>query len=125
MILPLKMARMRENKIAGVPDHIIQSEVIYYPYNNWSVGLNLRWQPSDTWVDHLNSESVKQDAYYLLGLKSNYQYQDDLNFFIELNNITDQIYQSAYVIRGQSAPDLPTFIPGAGFNLSAGISLNW
>ncbi|WP_022940406.1 TonB-dependent receptor family protein [Psychromonas hadalis] len=113
------------NQIAGVPNHLIQTELSYLPIKNWSLSTNLRWQPTDTWVDHLNSESVKQDAYFLLGLKSSYQYNQTFKLFIEFNNITNETYQSAYVIRGQSAPDLPTFIPGAGFNFSAGFSVNW
>ena len=112
-------------RIAGIPFHLIQTELGYQPVNEWYLGANVRWQPQDTWVDHLNTDSVKQDAYFLLGLKSSYQYNKQFNMFIELNNITNETYQTSYAIRGQGAPDLPTFIPGAGFNVSAGLMFNW
>ncbi|GAA3922847.1 TonB-dependent receptor family protein [Litoribacillus peritrichatus] len=113
------------NRIAGIPTHLIQAEFGYRPTHQWYLGANVRWQPEETWVDHMNTESVQQDAFFLLGLKTSYKPSDLLNVFIELNNVTDETYQTSYAIRGQGAPDLPTFIPGAGFNFSTGMKVSW
>ena len=89
------------------------------------MGSNLRWQIKDTYIDHMNTKSVQQDAYYLLGLESSYKINKNIRIFLDLNNITDKTYQTAYVVRGQSAVDLPNFIPGAGFNFSTGFVYTW
>ncbi|RXK14628.1 hypothetical protein CP965_04070 [Halarcobacter mediterraneus] len=111
--------------LAGVPKHLIQAEFGYWPNSSWYLGANLRLQPEKTYIDHYNTESTKQDAYYLLGLETSYNITKNLRLFLDLNNITDEVYQTAYVVRGLSAPDLPNFIPGAGFNLTAGLVYKW
>lgn len=113
------------NSLAGVPVHLIQTELGYWVNNSWYLGTNLRYQPKDTYIDHLNTKGIEQDSYYLLGLETSYQVNDKLRVFLDLNNITDKDYQTAYVVRGQSATDLPNFIPGAGFNFSTGLVYKW
>ena len=113
------------NSIAGVPEHLVQLELGYQPNRSWIFESNFRWQPNSTWVDHANTSDLTQDAFLLIGLKTQYQPQRSLKLFIELNNITDQAYQTAYVVRGQGAEDLPTFIPGAGFNFNTGLAIQW
>ena len=110
------------NQIAGIPEHLAYTELAYH-IGNFYIAPNIRWQPSDTYVDHSNTQT--QDSYALLGLKAAYQPSDSLRFFADFKNITDERYESTYVIRGISAANQPTFLPGSGFNVMAGMEFTW
>ena len=111
------------NQIAGIPEHLGYTELAYHIGNNFTIAPNLRWQPSDTYVDHSNT--LTQDSYVLLGLKAAYQPVKSLRLFADLKNITDTRYESSYVIRGISSATQPTFLPGSGFGIMAGIEFTW
>ncbi|MCP4325149.1 MAG: TonB-dependent receptor [Alteromonadales bacterium] len=111
--------------LAGVPVHLMLAEIAYQPRDNINLSIDMRWQPIETYVDHANTKSEQQDTFLLIGLKGSYQPNDKTNFFIEIKNISDEIYQTSYAIRGQTAPGLPTFIPGVGRSFSAGIEFKW
>lgn len=111
------------NQIAGIPEHLGYTELAYHLGNKFTIAPNIRWQPSDTFVDHSNT--LLQDDYLLLGLKAAYQPTKSLRIFADLKNITDTRYESTYVIRGISSVNQPTFLPGSGFNVMAGMELSW
>lgn len=118
--------RYDKKRIAGVPVHLFYSEVGYGFSETLSLNLNVRWQPKETYVDHTNA-GLTQDSYTLLGAKLIWQPTASTNFFIDAQNLTGETYQTAYVVRGFSAddPNVPTFIPGSDFNLSAGLTFHW
>lgn len=93
------------NQIAGIPEHLGYTELAYH-IGKFYIAPNVRWQPSDTYVDHMNTQ--KQDSYMLLGLKAGYQPTKSLRFFADFKNIADKNYQVSYVIRGISAENQPT-----------------
>ncbi len=111
------------NQIAGIPEHLGYTELAYHIGDKFYIAPNIRWQPSDTFVDHSNTQV--QEDYFLLGLKVAYQPSKSIRFFADLKNITDEVYQSTYVIRGISAVNQPTFLPGTGFNVMIGMELAW
>lgn len=112
------------NRIAGIPVHLIQGE-LDYALNNWRITPNFTWQPTSTYTDHMNTDVNTQDPYFLLGLKIGYEPQRALELFLDINNVTNTDYQTAYAIRGQGAPELPTFIPGPGINAILGATYSW
>lgn len=111
------------NQIAGIPEHLGYTELAYHIGDKFTIAPNIRWQPSDTFVDHSNT--LVQDSYILLGLKTAYQPIKSLRFFADLKNITDKNYQSSYVIRGISSAAQPTFLPGSGISVMAGAEFTW
>lgn len=113
------------NNIAGVPVHLIQASVDYSFLESWRLSPNFTWQPLETFTDHMNTSENSQDPYFLLGLKLGYQPNHQFQIFAEINNLTNTTYQTAYAIRGQGAPDLPTFIPGPGINGIIGARYSW
>lgn len=119
--------RYEGNHIAGIPIHLLQAELKYWIGGKFSMAPNVRWQPVATDADHVNF--MEQDPFTLWGMKFGYQPRQDLRFFAVLNNLSDETYQTSYVIHGSAADasgDLvPTFIPGTGFNFSAGMVLQW
>ncbi|MGB6103947.1 MAG: TonB-dependent receptor [Pusillimonas sp.] len=125
-----KGGRYDGNRIAGVPVHLISGEVSYQPNNQWSFSLNTRWQPQDTHIDHYNG-GLKQDAYMLLGANITWQPSKQWELYVDLHNITNETYQTAYVVRGLSAEDAssglssPSFVPGPTFHVFAGLRFSW
>lgn len=111
------------NQIAGIPEHLGYAELAYHIGDKFMIAPNMRWQPSDTYVDHSNTQV--QDDYALLGLKVSYQPSKSLRFFADLDNILDKTYQTTYVIRGISAANQPTYLPGSGFSAVAGLEFTW
>lgn len=117
-------------RIAGVPVHLIAAELGYRLSAACTVGINARWQPKDTHIDHYNG-GLEQDAYLLLGANLTYQPSPRWKLFVDLHNLTNETYQTAYVVRGLSAEDAssglsaPSFVPGPEFHLSAGVTYQW
>ncbi|MFV0505034.1 MAG: TonB-dependent receptor domain-containing protein, partial [Lachnospirales bacterium] len=107
------------NQIAGIPKQTIFLELEYKLAESFIVAPNLKIQPDDNWADHLNT--IKQDSFHLWGLKLAYNPKPNLNLYMNFNNLADKVYSSTYAIRAESTADLPTFLPGDGFNYSFGI----
>ena len=78
-------------KLAGVPVHLIQAELGYWPNSSFYMGSNLRWQIKDTYIDHMNTKSVQQDAYYLLGLESSYKINKNIRIFLAFTSLKIKI----------------------------------
>lgn len=118
--------RYDKKRVAGIPVHIIYNEIGYHLSASTSFNLNARWQPEKTYVDHANS-GLSQDPYALLGAKILWKPNNNMDFFIDAQNLTNETYQIAYVVRGFSAddPNVPTFVPGPSINLSAGFNFYW
>ncbi|UZE97060.1 TonB-dependent receptor family protein [Alkalimarinus alittae] len=111
------------NQIAGIPEHLGYVELAYQPNDKILIAPNMRWQPSDTYVDHSNTQV--QDAFMLLGIKASYKATDAFRLYADLDNINDETYQTSYVIRGISDVNQPTFLPGQGFSFSVGATYSW
>lgn len=109
------------NQIAGIPKQTIYLELAYNLGDYLLISPNLKIQPDDNYVDHVNSEDLKQDAFTLLGLKLSYQSTPKLSFYADFKNLTDETYNSSFAIRAESSAGMPTFLPGDGFNYSFGM----
>ena len=107
------------NQIAGVAEHMAQLE-LRYQYGNFYIAPSVKWQIDDTPIDHANNQF--QDSYTLLSLQIAYQLNKQLKVYLDGQNLTDEIYQTSYVIRGFSAEQQPSFLPGFGTSVSLGIN---
>lgn len=111
------------NNIAGIPEHMISAE-LGYRMGEWDLSTNLRWMPEETAVDHENG--LYQDDYAIWGLEADYQPASKAwRGFVRVDNITDETYASAFVIRNRSSAAQPTFLPGNGRSISAGVQLKF
>jgi len=108
------------NQIASVPKHLISSELLWNT-GHFRLGPTVRWQPSDTPTDHINTPSAYQDGYALLGFKLDYRAPDQRwSVFLHADNLTDRNYASSTIVSGKSAQS--SFLPGVGRNASLGVS---
>ncbi len=112
-----------DNQIAGVPKQTIYVEMAYKLGNTFYIAPNVKIQPDDNYADHSNT--IKQDSFTLYGVKLAYKPTSNLSFFTDFNNITDEKYESTFVVRGKSGMASPTFLPGDGFNASIGLKYTW
>ncbi len=119
--------RFDGNQIAGIPKHLLQAELKYRMPNRITITPNIKWLPENTPADHINV--TFQDAYALWGLKLAWESSKSLRFFADFDNLSNETYQTSYVIHGSAVDDngnlVPTFIPGAPFNFSVGMVMQW
>ena len=112
------------NRIAGVPRHLINAEVLWRVATGagvWRMGPSLRWMPTDTPTDHANTAGSEQDAYALLGFKLEWK-SGPWTAYLQADNLTDRRYASSYAIRNQATAAQPGYLPGLGRNVAAGVS---
>jgi len=110
-------------QIAGIPEHLLQAEISFTTDSGFYIAPNIRWQPDDAPVDHANTQY--QDDHLLVGIKASYQVNDDMRIYLDAQNLTDETYQTSYVIRGFSSGSQPTFLPGFGPSISVGLQMNF
>lgn len=109
-----------DNKqIAGIPTHMMQLE-LRYQLDKLYIAPSVQWQIDDTPIDHANNQF--QDSYALFSLQIAYQVNKKLKVYFDGQNLTDETYQTSYVIRGFSAEQQPSFLPGFGTTASIGIN---
>jgi iron complex outermembrane receptor protein len=111
------------NQIAGVPKQTVYLELAYNLGDIFFIAPNIKLQPNDNYADHSNS--MKQDSFSLIGLKLSYKPKANLTLYTNLNNLTNEVYESTYVVRGKSDEGTPTFLPGDGFNYTFGIKYSF
>jgi len=111
------------NEIAGIPRQTLFVELSYSLGDYFTIAPNLRMQLDETYVDHKNMQA--QDTFELLGLKMSYSPTTNLSLYADLRNLTDEVYEASFVVRGASGPAAPTFFPGAGVNGTLGIKYTW
>lgn len=118
-----EQGKYQGNQIAGLPKHFTQLELAYTTAQGLLIAPSIKWQPDRTAIDHANTQY--QDKFLLLALKFAYQVNEDWRVYADIENLTDKIYQSSYVIRGLSQPQQPSFLPGIGRSISVGVQFKW
>ncbi|CBL46373.1 TonB-dependent receptor protein [gamma proteobacterium HdN1] len=108
------------NTIAGVPKNLVAAELLFRQ-GGVKLGPNVRWVPDDNPVDHENT--LGQGRYFVLGFAIDALYRDFLRGYINFDNVLDKTYNASYVVRARSNEYLPTFLPGNGFGVTAGVQL--
>jgi iron complex outermembrane receptor protein len=106
-------------QIAGIPEHMAQWE-LRYQSGGFYIAPSVKWQIDDTPIDHANNQF--QDSYTLLSIQMAYQVNKQLKVYFDGQNLTDETYQTSYVIRGFSAEQQPSFLPGFGTTFSLGVN---
>lgn len=109
------------HRIAGVPRHLLSAEILYRS-GGLRIGPNLRWMPAATETNHANTPGTQQDSYALLGFKVDYQLNKHWQAYVQGDNLTDKTYASAFVIRNTASAADPTFLPGNGRSVTAGVN---
>jgi iron complex outermembrane receptor protein len=108
-----------DNELPGVPRHLYRAELRYaHPSGGW-VAPNVEWVPQAYYVD--NANTLKTDAYVLLGVRAGWEFANGLSAFIEGRNLADTKYIATASIIPRATPQSELFDPGNGRSVYAGL----
>jgi iron complex outermembrane receptor protein len=113
-----------DNRIAGLPEHLVRGELMWENDSGWYAGPTFEWVPVESWIDHRNTFSA--DAYALLGFKFGRRVEQGISWFVEAKNLTDERHAATTgVIENARGKDQRQFLPGDGRGVFAGIECRW
>jgi iron complex outermembrane receptor protein len=106
-------ARYGNNQLAGVPRHLLASELRLDGRAGWYLGANLRWVPEGPFVDYANT--TKAPGYDLWGLTAGWQLTPALRLFGSVENLFDTRHiANVATVSDQSRERANAFTPGQG-----------
>ena len=112
------------NRIAGIPVHLLHAELQYEHPCGFYAGPNVEWNVTKYPVDHANS--LYADAYALLGFKMGYKMKNGLSVFIDARNLTNKTYAATVGAQSDARGNSPdAFNPGNGRSFYSGLSFKW
>ncbi len=113
-----------DNQLAGIPEHVLRTELVVQQASGFYGGPNLEWVPDDYPVDHANT--LFAEGYAVLGFKLGYRPAKGIAGFIEGKNLTDETYAATTgVIPDARGRDSAQFLPGDGASVFAGLEYRW
>jgi len=101
-----------DNRLAGVPRHVLNAALRYTVMPGLWVEAEVNWVPDETPVD--NANSLYNDGYTLVDLRSAYQVTENISIFGEVSNVFDEEYASATLIVSKAPAEQAVFLPGDG-----------
>jgi iron complex outermembrane recepter protein len=109
------------NTLAGVPPHVLRTEIRYRHPSGFFFGPSIDWVPTGAWADFANT--LRAPGYVLIGLTGGYDFPNGLSFYIDARNLTDQRYVSdlSTIANARTAPTTQIFYPGDGISIFAGL----
>ena len=113
------------NRIAGVPQHFYEAELLYVTASGFYAGPNVQCNITHYPVDQANT--LFADPYALLGFKIGYRAKKGFSIFFEAKNLTDERFASAVdpIADARTAFDAQVFHPGDGRAFYGGVSWSW
>jgi iron complex outermembrane receptor protein len=113
------------NRIAGVPEHFYEAELLYVTAAGFYAGPNVQCNITRYPVDQANT--LFTDSYALIGFKIGFRPKKGFSIFFEAKNLTDQRFASAVdpIADARTASDAQVFHPGDGRAFYGGISWSW
>ncbi|MEY2528266.1 MAG: iron complex outerrane recepter protein [Verrucomicrobiota bacterium] len=115
----------RDNRIAGVPQHFYEAELLYATASGFYAGPNLQCNLTRYPVDQANT--LFADSYALLGFKIGYRPKKGFSIFFEAKNLTNKRFASAVdpIADARTGSGAQVFHPGDGRAFYGGVSWNW
>jgi len=113
-------ARYGDNRIAGVPEHLLRTEVTYTNKHGFYITPTVDWVPDGAFADQANT--LRAPGYVLFGLQTGIQLENGLLFYVDARNLNDERYISDIsVITDARTAGTSIFYPGAGRSVFAGV----
>jgi iron complex outermembrane recepter protein len=115
----------RQNRIAGIPQHFYEAELLFTTSAGFYAGPNLQWNITHFPVDQANT--LFTDSYALLGFKIGYRPRKGFAIFLEAKNLTNERFPSAVdpIADARTAEEPTVFHPGDGRAIYGGVSWRW
>ena len=114
-----------DNRIAGIPIHVYEAQLLYQSPFGFYAGPNLQCNLSRYPVDEANT--LFADSYVLLGFRAGFRRTSGFSVFIDCRNLTDQRYASSIdvIADARTEPNPEIFHPGDGRSFYGGVSWSW
>jgi iron complex outermembrane receptor protein len=114
-----------DNRIAGIPIHVYEAQLLYENPFGFYAGPNLQCNLSHYPVDEANS--LFADTYLLLGFRAGYRRTNGFSVFIDCRNLSNQRYAASIdvIADARAGPDPEIFHPGDGRSIYGGVSWTW
>jgi iron complex outermembrane recepter protein len=114
-----------DNRVAGVPIHVYEAQLLYETPFGFYAGPNLQCNLSRYPVDEANT--LFADSYVLLGFRAGFRRTNGFSVFIDCRNLTDQRYASSIdvIADARTEPNPEIFHPGDGRSFYGGVSWSW
>jgi len=114
-----------DNRIAGIPIHVYEAQLLYETPLGFYAGPNLQCNLSRYPVDEANT--LFADSYVLLGFRAGFRRTNGFSVFIDCRNLTNQRYASSIdvIADARTEPNPEIFHPGDGRSFYGGVSWTW
>ena len=114
-----------DNRIAGIPIHVYEAQLLYESPFGFYAGPNLQCNLSRYPVDEANT--LFADSYVLLGFRAGFRRTNGLSVFIDCRNLTNQRYAASInvIADARTEPNPEIFHPGDGRSFYGGVSWSW
>jgi len=114
-----------DNRIAGIPIHVYEVQLLYESPVGFYAGPNLQCNLSRYPVDEANT--LFADSYVLLGFRAGLRRSNGFSIFIDCRNLTNQRYASSIdvIADARTEPNPEIFHPGDGRSFYGGVSWSW
>lgn len=108
------------NRLAGAPQHLINAVLQYQATDAWKLQSAVRWSPTKTPVDNMNT--LYADPYAVVDLRTEYKLDRTFTIFAEVTNVFNKTYASStLVVDTVQRSDQAVFLPGDGRGYYGGI----
>ena len=113
------------NRIAGIPIHVYEAQLLYETPIGFYAGPNLQCSLSRYPVDQANT--LFTDSYALLGFRAGFRRTNGFSVFLDCKNLTNQRYASSIdvIADARTEPNPEIFHPGDGRSFYGGVSWSW
>jgi iron complex outermembrane recepter protein len=114
-----------DNRIAGIPIHVYEAQLLYESPFGFYAGPNLECNLSRYPVDEANT--LFADSYVLLGFRAGFRRSNGFSVFIDCRNLTNQRYAASIdvIADARTEPNPEIFHPGDGRSFYGGVSWSW
>ncbi|HJW37658.1 MAG TPA: TonB-dependent receptor, partial [Candidatus Udaeobacter sp.] len=114
-----------DNRIAGIPIHIYEAQLLYESPFGFYAGLNVQCNLSRYPVDEANT--LFADSYALLGFRAGFRRTNGFSVFLDCRNLTNQHYAASIdvIADARTEPNPEIFHPGDGRSFYGGVSWSW
>ncbi|KPP95418.1 TonB-dependent receptor domain-containing protein [Erythrobacter sp. HL-111] len=109
-----------DNRLAGVPRHVLIAETRFDQVDDWYLSATLRFIPEGPWADYANTE--RAPGYETVQLTAGVTVLDDFILFGSVENLFDRVFISNLAtVADQSATPSAIYTPGQGRAFFGGI----
>jgi iron complex outermembrane recepter protein len=114
-----------DNRIAGIPIHVYEAQLLYEMPSGFYAGPNLQCNFSRYPVDQANT--LFADPYALLGFRTGFRRTNGFSVFLDCKNLTNQHYASSIdvIADARTEPNPEIFHPGDGRSFHGAVSWSW